>query len=357
MEIKIITLHSLFNPGSAFQAFALQKYLSKENNVKIIDYRPAYSRHGGSLIKDILRTLLFFRLRMSETRKFHSFMNKYMNLTKTFYNYNSLRRANLKADIFIAGSDQLWNTDYACGNDDAFYLDFVKGGKKITYSTSVGKKVIDEKNLNKIKACADSFSSIAVREKDTAIQLTEKLGREVTWVCDPVFLLGRDVYDSMIEQKPMFDKPYAFVYLSPKSPMLDALVAHFRAKGLMIVLGGGFNTSRCDCDVHIKDLGPLDFLNCIKYAEVVVSTSFHATAFCHIFHKEFVTIIPPKNGERVVSLLEQTGLMNRCVVDSVDFDAVQKPIDWDEVDLKLREYVDASKEYLGKIKDIESSSV
>lgn len=346
MEIKIITLHSLFNPGSAFQAFALQMYLSKTNNVKIIDYRPGYTRYGSSIVKAIIRKILFFRLRRNVVLKFNSFINKYMNLTKTFYDYNSLRNANFKADLFIVGSDQLWNTDFPCGNDNAFYLDFVKSGKKITYSTSVGKKGIDEKNLNKIKTFADSFSSISVREKDTAIQLTEKLGREVVWVCDPVFLLGRDVYDSMIEQKPMFDKPYAFVYLSPKSPMLDALVAHFRSKGLMIVLGGGFNTSRCDCDVHIKDMGPLDFLNCIKYAEVVVSTSFHATAFCHIFHKEFVTILPPKNGERVVSLLEQTGLKNRSVIDSVDFEAVQKPINWDEIDSLLKEYTEVSKKYL-----------
>jgi hypothetical protein len=352
MEIKIITLHSLFNPGSAYQAFALQKYLSDENHVEIIDYRPAYSRHGESLIKGILLNLLFFRLRMSVTRKFHMFMNKYMNLTKTFYNYRSLCKANLKADLFIVGSDQLWNTDYPCGNDNAFYLNFVHGVKKITYSTSVGKKIIDEKNLNKIKAFSNSFSSIAVREKDSSIQLTKKLGRKVTWVCDPVFLLNRNVYESMIEQKPMFDKPYVFVYLSPKSPMLDSLVAHFHSKGLMIVLGGGFNTSRCDCDVHLKDMGPLDFLNCIKHTEVVVSTSFHATAFCHIFHKDFVTILPPKNGERIVSLLEQTGLMNRSVDKSVDFDAIQKSIDWNVVDAKLAEYVDASKGYLKKIFNI-----
>ena len=346
MEIKIITLHSLFNPGSAFQAFALQKYLSKENEVEIIDYRPGYTRYGKSIVKAIIRKMMFFRLRRSEAKKFHMFMNQYMNLTKTFFNYKSLSKANLKADLFIVGSDQLWNTDFPCGNDNAFYLDFVQGIKKISYSTSVGKKIIDEKNLNKIKAYAESFSSLAVREKDTAIQLTEKLGRKVSWVCDPVFLLGRDIYESIIEQKTMFDKPYAFVYLSPKSPMLDVLVAHFRSRGLMIVLGGGFNTSRCDCDVHIKDMGPLDFLNGIKNAEVVVSTSFHATAFCHIFHKEFVTILPPKNGERIVSLLEQTGLKNRSVTDSVDLEAVQKPIDWDEVDSLLKEYTEESKKYL-----------
>ena len=346
MEIKIITLHSLFNPGSALQAFALQEYLSKDNNVQIIDYRPSYSRYGKSFIKALVRKILFFRLRLSESKKFNRFMNKFMNLTRTFYSYKSLRKACLNADLFIVGSDQLWNTDYPCGNDDAFYLDFVKGTKKITYSTSVGKKIIDEKNLNKIMEFADTFSSIAVREKDTAIQLTKKLERTVTWVCDPVFLLNRNVYESMIVQKPIFDKTYAFIYLSPKSPMLDILIDYYRSKGLMIVLGGGYNKSRCNCDIHLKDMGPLDFLNCIRFAEVVISTSFHATAFCHIFHKEFVTILPPKNGERIVSLLEQTGLTNRSVIDKVDFNAIQKKIDWNETDQKLNEYIHESKLYL-----------
>lgn len=346
MEIKIITLHSLFNPGSALQAFALQKYLSKEHDAQIIDYRPSYSRYGGSFFKAFLRKILFFRLRLSESKKFNRFMKNYMNLTRTFYSYKSLCRANISADLFIVGSDQLWNTDFACGNDNAFYLKFVKNTKKITYSTSVGKKVIDEKNLNKIREFEKTFDLIAVREKDTAIQLTKKLGRTVTWVCDPVFLLGSEIYDSMIEQKSRFNKPYVFVYLSPKSPMLDLLIRFYRSRGLMIVLGGGYNKSRCDCDVHLKDMGPLDFLNYIKYAEMVVSTSFHATAFCHVFHKNFVTILPSKNGERIVSLLEQTGLMDHCVLDEKTFDIVQKGIDWGEVEKKLGDYIYLSKCYL-----------
>ena len=346
MEIKIITLHSLFNPGSALQAFALQKYLSNGNNVEIIDYRPAYTRYGISRLKAVVRKVLFFRLRLRESRKFHAFMRKYMNLTKTFFSYKRLKNANLHADLFIAGSDQLWNTDFPCGNDNAFYLDFVVDSKKISYSTSVGKKIIDENNLNKIKMFSDSFSSIAVRERDTSIQLTKKLGRSVAWVCDPVFLLDANIYNSMIEQKRLFLKPYAFIYLSPKSQMLDTLVQYYRSKGLMIVLGGGYNKSRCDCDAHIKDMGPLDFLNFLKNADVVVSTSFHATAFCHIFHKDFVTILPPKNGERIASLLNQTGLSNRGVVDSIDIDMISRPIDWIEVDKHIDEYVQDSKEYL-----------
>ena len=93
-------------------------------------------------------------------------------------------------------------------------------------------------------------------------------------------------------------------------------------------------------------MGPLDFLNLIKYAKIVVSASFHATAFCHIFHKEFLTILPQKNGERIVSLLEQTELTNRILIDSVNYDNIEKKIDWENVDKKLSEYIINSKVYL-----------
>lgn len=346
MNIKIITLHSLYNPGSNLQAFALQKYLSKDNEVQIIDYRPAYTRYGNSLLRSLIRKLLFFRSRMRETKKIHDFMKKYMNLTKTYYTYESLSKDNLKADLFVVGSDQLWNTDFPCGNDNAFYLDFIKNTKKITYSTSVGKKIIDKKNLEKIRKFKDDFLSIAVREKDTSVQLTKKLGKKISWVCDPVFLLEASVYDAMINQKSRFDRPYVLVYLIQKNQLLDELVKYFRSKGLLIVMGGGYNKNRCLCDVHIKDMGPLDFLNLIKYAKIVVSASFHATAFCHIFHKEFLTILPQKNGERIVSLLEQTELTNRILIDSVNYDNIEKKIDWENVDKKLSEYIINSKVYL-----------
>lgn len=347
MDIKIITLHSICNPGSVFQAFALQKYLGREHQVEIIDYRPVYSRMSSSLIKTILRNILFSAARRRETKKYDNFIKANMNLTKRCKSFYELCDEKMSADCFIAGSDQLWNTSYPCGNDDAYYLKFVKDGRKISYSTSVGKKNIDDVNMSKLKKELVCFDALAVREKDTSIQLSAALNRDVQWVCDPVFLLEKDVYLKFIGTKPIIDGSYALVYLSPKCENLNRIVEYCSKKGLKIVLGGGYS-KRCNCDVFLHDMGPMDFLNLIYYSKLVVSTSFHATAFCHIFHKDFITTLPQSNGERIVSLLELTGLMSRSLSQNQIFDqtALDNAIDWKCVDSRIYDYVNESKKFL-----------
>lgn len=105
-------------------------------------------------------------------------------------------------------------------------------------------------------------------------------------------------------------------------------------------------TKRCKCDKHIADMGPEDFITYIYYAELVISSSFHATAFCHIFHKNFITIIPESNGERIISLLELTGLVNRGIIKLFSFSEIEKPIEWKIVEERLMQYVEQSKKYL-----------
>ena len=345
MKIKIITIHAMHNPGSVLQAYALQEYLNKENNVKIIDYQPDYFYNEGNKIKLLLKKILFRKQYRLRNKKFMDFVYNNMNLTDKYKTYQELIKANLLADVFIVGSDQLWNTDFPCGNDLSFYLKFIEKGKKISYSTSIGKKIIDEKNKKMLIDNLKEFKHISVREKSTSITLSNLLEKKINWVCDPVFLLPKEKYMSFINKDLHFINKYVVVYLAPKSKCLDNIIKYYKNMGLDIILVGGV-TKRCYCDKHIIDTGPEDFLNLIYHAETVVSTSFHATAFCLIFHKNFISILPERNGERIISLLEQTNLTNRCVKNDINIKEINKPIIWDDVDVKLNSYIEESKEYL-----------
>lgn len=345
MKVAIITIHAMHNPGSVFQAFALQQFLRKYFDTDVIDYRPSYFYSERSKLKLLLKKLMYGKAYHNREIKFSSFIRDNMVLTRKYTSFDALKNAALNYDVYIAGSDQLWNSDFPCGNDDAFYLKFTQG-KKISYSTSVGKTIIDEKNLQILQEKLVDFKHLAVREKKTAEDLSSLLHREVKWVCDPVFLLEPSCYMKFMNETSPLNEPYAVVYLCPESELLNRIVEYYATiKGLRIVLVGGF-TKRCQCDLHIKDVGPSDFLNLIYHADVVISKSFHATAFCHIFHKEFITLIPPKNGERILSLLELTNLSHRGIIDKFDADKVSIPINWDYVDHKLEEYVAESKQYL-----------
>lgn len=338
----------MHNPGSVLQAYALQKYLSRQYNdsiVEIIDYQPEYFFNENSGVKYWLKKILFSKTYNSRAKKFNDFVINQMKLTEKYLTYKELSNAELKADYFIVGSDQLWNRDFPCGNDEAYYLSFVKNGKKISYSTSIGKKVLDANDISFITSRIQSFDYVSVREKSSAILLSKILSREVEFVCDPVFLLSAHEYMAFTTEESPVNRPYVMVYLAPHSPALDYLVDYYRKQGLYIVLVGGFS-KRCSCDEHIIDVGPADFLNYIYHAETIISTSFHATAFSCIFERDFWTILPQTNGERILSLLEVLGIQNRAVSSDRLSIPESKPIDWSTVDKKLEAYTEQSKKYI-----------
>lgn len=338
-------MHAMYNPGSVFQAFATEKYITSLGlDSQIIDYRPSYFFTEGNILKYLIKRIRFFKAYNRRKIKFDSFISNNMRLTKLYTTYSQLLKSNQQADAFIVGSDQLWNTDYKCGSDAAYYLKFVKNGKKISYSTSVGKENIDSENIKILIKELPYFDSLSVREKTTALQLSSLLNRNVYWVSDPVFLIDLCEYRRFIKE-PIIGKKYVLVYLSDSSQALDYCVDYYKKRGFFVVLAGGF-TKRCFCDIHIKDVGPEDFLNLIYYSEFVISSSFHATAFSLIFHKPFLTFLPEKNGERIISILKCVGLEDRC------FDSKRIPIincddvDWSLVDQKISDYVLSSKKYL-----------
>ncbi len=346
MKIHIITLHSIYNPGSALQAFGLQRFLESNGyDTEIIDYRPSYSTIGRNKIKGYLRKVLFYQNERKVKQKYETFMDSEMKLSSnTYRSFEQLKQSYNIDDIFIAGSDQLWNSDYDCGRDQAYYLDFTDSDNKMSYATSVGKKYISGDEINRIAKSIVHYKTVSVREKSTSEILTSELGRDVFWVCDPVFLLDHMAYSKMTRD---IDKEkYALVYLSSESKILDSIVEDIREKtGYKIILIGG-NRTRCACDEHIKDLGPYDFLSLIKNSEIVISSSFHATAFSHIFHKKFGVILPNMNGERIESLLALTGLSSHIVKDIDGIPAIYEDIDYSSVDASLDEFICESKKIL-----------
>lgn len=349
MMINIITLHSIYNPGSVLQAYGLQKFLQNEGyNVKIIDYRPFYSTIGKNKIKGFLRKILFYKNELKLKNKYEEFIKKKLILTDRQYHcLRELEAKPPKADIYISGSDQLWNMDYDCGKDDAYYLSFVKEGIKISYATSIGKKHISEKEANNIIKKIKNYKMLSVREESNSVFLTKKLNKKVQWVCDPVLLLSLKEYKDLIKEQEIkkIEDKYVVIYLSSESDILNKIIEDIKGKtDYKIILLGG-NRTRCKCDIHIKDIGPYEFLSLLYNSEIVISSSFHATVFSHIFHKKFGVILPNHNGERIESLLNLSNLTDH-IINENNISNIYNEINFKEVDEKLNVFINSSKHYL-----------
>lgn len=319
MKTLTVTLHDSYNCGSSLQAFALQKFLIN-NNIEnaIIDYCPQYLKDREITVKRLIKQLLYHRDIRSKTKKFDSFRKKYLIFTqKRFTTYQKLNDKDFHADCYIAGSDQLWNSMYSCGHDPAYYLDFVTG-RKITYAVSVGREIIPTDNLAIIEKYCKNFSWISVREKSSVQQLREIYDGPVDYVCDPVVLNDIDIYKS-IESQRIIESPYILVYLAQDvdSKFLSKLVAKVKSKfGCNVVFSGTTYKKRCPCDIQVRDVAPCDFLSLVHHAQCIISNSFHATMFSVLYKKQFYTLIPPENGERIESILDLTNLRNHGLYDT-----------------------------------------
>lgn len=344
MKIRIITIHSIPNFGSVFQAYALCSYLKSNGfeDTELIDYQPPYFK--TRTLRSFVGKVLNFKSYFIRKKKFRTFVKNNIPLTsRKFSNIKQLENFNFGADVFIAGGDQLWNVYHDCGEDDAYKLTFTDA-KKISYATSMGQTDFSVEQLTSLAGKLKAFSAISVRES-SSVKLLESKGINAEQCVDPVYLLPENEYLKFV--KPVNQPKYMMVYLVAPSPLLEKCIKYLSKRyGLKVILCSGFS-KKCTCDEFLKDLGPDEILSYIKNAELVLSSSFHATSFSLIFKKQFFTILPDEHtNERIVDILNIRGLSERIITEKTNIeDALDRRINYTEIaDYSSR--VNLSEKYL-----------
>lgn len=350
MKAGILTCHDVFNPGSSLQALALSHYLAEQNvDAEIIDYKPDYMYRLIDFMKvdSVKWQKSFFhrwayRIRLLPYRlsllpkyfRYRTFNWKYLSLTNRQYHTINDLQSICNYDILICGSDQIWaSVKNQCGEDPAFYLNFAPNAKKIAYAASFGTACISETGAQCLKEYLPHFHAISVRES-TGVEILNNHGFQGQLVLDPVFLKDKIFWESLCIAPNVAPNNYVFVYGYDSCIDLDELGATYASqKGLQIIsLKPGSKYSLC---------GPENFLWLIKNANMVITSSFHATAFSIIFETPF-TVVPTGNlelFERILSILELTGLQGRQWKKDCDIDLLL-PADYDH----CREVLTAAKE-------------
>ncbi len=372
MRIKTITCHDVYNYGASLQAYALQQYLTElGHDVQIVDYFPDYMdvnyrvRWNKYVIPEVsslykiryipgIKSL--YRIKMSiqkmkfiweksgRKKAFDRFKMQYLRLTPERYrNIEDLRGARLSADVFIAGSDQIWNPLFNNGRDPSFFLQFGEG-HKISYAASFGVSSLSFTDRENMQRWLSSFSKISVREK-TGLKLLEGLGiKEGVQVPDPVFLLTKEYWGRLASSKIGNEK---FVLVYNLGPLMQSIkecaqqLAHNH--GLKIVAVEELaNISYAD--MRITDAGPCEFIELFAKASYVVTNSFHATSFSILFNIPFFSYIKNATSSRITDLLSFCGLETR--LNSKDLNAC---IDWCEVNTKVAAFKEIGIRFLDSI--------
>lgn len=357
MVIKTITCHQSTNHGAMLQAYALPCYLKTlGHDVQVIDYRPGYmterhrvpSRYNHFGIRQ-----LYLLAKLPEDfggwmrhRALLPFFKQYMPITPHQYRtIDQLTNEPPKADLYIAGSDQIWNTFFQNGSDAAFYLDFGTPKRKISYAASFATRELKAGTEGFVKRQLRNFDSISVRE-ESGLELLKSLGYEGTVVVDPVFLLSGREWSNILALE-SHEGDYILTYDFEKKNSPIGRLAKRLAALLNCKIYSVSPFARDYADQSFVCCGPDKFVSLIRDARCVISNSFHGTAFSLIFERNFF-VVNRMDGlnVRMQDLLSRYGLDHRLITEDVSDDSLLEGVLYKQVNKMLSQDIDYSKAFL-----------
>jgi len=346
-SVGLITMHRVNNCGSALQAYATVRAVEKLGyQCTVIDYIYPSRYHlihakGDECIRvgrfrlikmvlaylGILQTIQLYRtlLRLSHaSRAFRDFAA--VKMTRPL-SREMLRKHPPMFDVYLTGSDQTWNPRYLA-DDRTFLLEFApNSARRVAYAASFGCRSLPVSVSAEYAYLLSQYTAISVREPSGVDIIANLTGQRAVDVVDPTLLLLPEDWNSKASStyapKERFIFAYLLSYVFNPYPgavsILQKLSRELKAKVVVYADGAAPYTLESSGFIVLRDnrhfLRPDEFLEYIKNAIYVVTTSFHGTAFSVNFRKDFYALINPNVSvdDRVCSFLDKVGLSDRGV--------------------------------------------
>ena len=349
MKASVITLHTVDNYGSVMQTYATQQILKKCGcDVEFIDYwrrdnlpesRAEKMLEGSTLQKlkplwgankfTHRATVSILKIVLEKKKSpMWKFLQERVNLTKSRYcSYDQLKANPPLADIYITGSDQVWNSIWNKGIDLAYFLDFAPAGKpRIAFSASIGREQLNEEEIPETKHLLEKYNAISVREQ-SAVEILASMDIKSTLVLDPTLMLEADEWRKLAVKQGN-EKPYILIYQLNPNLKMDQYAEQLAQKKNWEVIRIGFGCSdrqkggRCVMMPSVEK-----FLGLFCDASCVLTDSFHATAFSLNLGIDFISVLPGRFGTRIESITKLTRTENRILTSYGDLTVVDRSID------------------------------
>lgn len=258
------------------------------------------------------------------SRRFDAFRREHLRLSeRAWTSPQQLSDDPPLYDLYLSGSDQIWNPDVIHG-DYSYLLAFVPkaaggggAGKKLAYASSFGKAALPEGEREPYRRYLSEYSAIGVRESSGRAILKELLDIEAQVVLDPTLLLDRRQWSPLAARPGQGRREkYILCYHMPGDGLVTGAIHTLAdrlsaATGLHVIHLGLKEYCKWKRGLDCRtDYGPAEFLSAFLDAEAVITNSFHGTAFAANFGKR---LIVPVNME-----LDQETARHRRMVDFLE---------------------------------------
>lgn len=341
MKLGVVTIYNGANFGAYLQAYALKKYLEEKGHrvehLKINSENRVYfyryiSKRWLKGIKYAFNYLCYGK-------------KKYKCFQKGWKEFN-VSEPNEKFDAVILGSDEIWNAGNSAFKNPLFYGVGANSNKIISYAASVGAYKMD--NIpDYVPKAIDDLYAIMVRDDVTKEYAQKYTKKEVNIVCDPTLL-----YDFENKELPkcndeyIHKNKYILIYAYRYSDVEKQWIKNYARENDLKIVTTGFYESWCDYCVNCE---PLAFMDVIKNAELVYTSSFHCGIFSIYNNKKMVV---RKSGQKVVDLFNRIGASQVLISDNDSYDVfkniAQSSMDFENIRNNIKKFREESADLLNK---------
>jgi len=336
MKIGIVTIIDFNNYGNRLQNYATQEILKSFNHEVItilntpkrINYRNNSISFSNVILNFLsrIRKLFFPRkverlINKANKNRFTAlskFSRRFINLSDFIAIEGVMPEIKIRSfDLFITGSDQIWNPYFRFGSSFDF-LDFTSKNR-ISFSSSFGIDEIPIEYVEKYKFYLKNFKYISVREHEGALIVKKLINISPIVLLDPTLLLEIEHWNNFREES-LYKPKSAYIltyFLGKKPKSLDLFLNKIRTNSKYKIIE--LNSLN---HFNLYSISPNEFIDLIASSSLVFTDSFHGLAFSIIFKRPFficnrITDGPPMDS-RINSILNLFKFENRRWKDEID---------------------------------------
>lgn len=348
------------NYGSALQSWAMHQAIRKYSNGEVepilMDYCPDILADKDPLnpMKNMWDTDEESR-RMCELsmpairenyKKFDRFYHECFNRSLGKYtskNFNDcVEKENLNG--FLCGSDTIFCVD-EFGIDDGYYsnYDCMKNGYSVSYAASFGDSHFNEETYKLLDDRLHNFDAIGIRESGMVEYIKSKVDVPVKKVVDPTLLLTSDEYESITAPRIIKEK-YLLLYVRRHNQKMTDYAEKIANEHGWKVVEISLRATNAEKHQMFYEAGVEEFLSLTKYAECVITNSFHGAIMSVQFRRPFFIFSREQCDTKVYELLKMFGILDRLLVtgeEKVDYN-----INYDMVHENIRKEREDSVKFL-----------
>lgn len=338
MKVALLTIWHVRNYGAEMQTYATVRILQQlGHDVRVVNL------YLSDMQKHTLKRLLHDSL-MSFTIaefKFRHFWKKYIPVTKRYRSVAALQSDPPRADMYLVGSDQVWNPSITKDFAPLYFLNFgPKNVIRASYASSIGTtRWIADNDLTKlVKTQLSHFKQISCRENTATEIIRNAFGKTAQVVLDPTLMLA-----SYPELTGNIKKNPVLVYYALVPDYNLELFAKHVAVELKLEFVDINESKRMIRNIVWNRLSVERWLSYIAGANFVITQSFHGLSFSLLYHKQFIVVVSNQlsdRSSRITDLLKELGLENRCfysISDALSSGIWMCNIDYDRVESRLSE--------------------